>query len=83
MTQNKITLADIADSVSELDEEEQERYTLTDKGQTAMAEAYWRAKIAEEIRQNCMPICVCEECHTVREGAIVQMCIDTAKGIKK
>lgn len=80
MTENKISLADIADSVSELDEEEMERYTLTDAGHTALAEAYWRAKIAEEIRKNCMPSCVCEECNTVREGAIVEFCIEIALG---
>ena len=60
--------------------DQEERYIVTEAGHTALAEAYWRAKIAEEIKKNCMPICVCEECHTVREGAIVQMCIDTALG---
>ena len=84
MSKDKPSLADIAEAVSELDEEEMERkYVVTETGYTALAEAYWRAKIADEIRKSCMPICVCEACHTTREGAIVQMCIDTAMGIKK
>lgn len=30
---------------------EETGYTLTDKGQTALAEAYWRAKISKEIME--------------------------------
>ena len=62
---------------------EEDRYTITEAGHTALAEAYWRAKIADEIKKNCMPICVCEDCGTVREGAIVQRCIETALGKKR
>jgi len=84
MTQKKVTLADIAESVSELDEEEMEqKYTLTKAGESAVAEAYWRAKIAEEIRQNNWPICVCERCGNIQEGAIVDRCIETALGKRK
>ena len=83
MTEKKISLADIAESVSELDEEEAERYTVTEAGHTALAEAYWRAKIAEEIRKRCMPKCVCDQCTGLRDSAIVQYCIDTALGKKR
>lgn len=58
----------------------EERYELTNKGETALAEAYWRAKIAEEIKKNNLPICVCERCGNLAEGAIVQRCIETALG---
>lgn len=30
---------------------EETGYTLTDKGETALAEAYWRAKISKEIME--------------------------------
>lgn len=51
MSKDKPSLADIAEAVSELDEEEMERkYVVTEAGHTALAEAYWRAKIADEIQ---------------------------------
>ena len=59
---------------------ENDGYTLTDKGQTALAEAYWRAKIAEEIRRKIMPLCVCERCGNLQEGAIVERCIEAILG---
>jgi hypothetical protein len=42
---------------------EQERYVLTEK--------YWRTLIAAEIASGFMPLCVCEDCGTIREGALV------------
>ncbi len=51
MSEIKPSLADIAEAVSELDEEEMEtRYVPTEAGYTALAEAYWREKIAKEIQ---------------------------------
>jgi len=58
----------------------EEHYELTEKGNSAIAEAYWRAKIADEIRKKNMPICVCERCGNLQEGAIVERCIETALG---
>ena len=60
----------------------EERYELTEKGNTAIAEAYWRGVISEEIRKNFMPICVCERCGNLAEGAMVQRIIETIKGRK-
>lgn len=59
---------------------EEDGYSLTEKGHTALAEAYWRAKIANEIREKCMPLCVCHDCGTVKEAAIIDFCIETALG---
>lgn len=51
-------------------------YIVTDKGW----EVYWRNKIAEEVRQSHMPICVCEPCGTIATGAMVERIIKTIKG---
>jgi hypothetical protein len=51
-------------------------YLVTDKGW----EVYWRAKIAEEVRQSHMPICVCEPCGTIATGVMVERIIETIKG---
>jgi hypothetical protein len=51
-------------------------YVLTDKGW----EVYWREQIALEIQLNFMPICVCERCGNLHEGAMVQRIIETIKG---
>jgi len=51
-------------------------FLVTDKGW----EVYWRAKIAEEVRQSHMPICVCEPCGTIATGAMVERIIETIKG---
>lgn len=41
-----------------------------------MDEFALRRKIADEIRQKMMPICVCAQCGTERDGALVQRAID-------
>ena len=51
-------------------------YILTDKGW----EVYWRERIAQEVQQNFMPICVCERCGNLAEGAMVERIIQTIKG---
>ena len=51
-------------------------FTLTDKGW----EAYWRERIAQEVKKNHMPICVCERCGNIREGAMVERILETIKG---
>jgi hypothetical protein len=57
-------------------------YELTEKGHTALAEAYWRSVIAEEVRKKHLPICVCERCGNLAEGYIIQSVIETIKGKK-
>lgn len=42
----------------------EERYALTEK--------YWRTFIGWEITANFMPICVCENCGTIKEGALIE-----------
>jgi hypothetical protein len=47
---------------------EEERYALTEK--------YWRTLIASEITLGFMPICVCENCGTIREGALIARIVE-------
>lgn len=47
---------------------EEERYAVTEK--------YWRTLIASEITLGFMPICVCENCGTIREGALVARIVE-------
>ena len=47
---------------------EEERYALTEK--------YWRVLIAAEITAGFMPICVCENCGTVRDGALIERIVE-------
>lgn len=62
---------------------EEDTYVVTEAGHTALAEAYWRAKIAEEVRKQLMPQCVCEKCGNLKEGAIVERCLQAILGRTK
>jgi len=41
-----------------------------------------RKQIADEITKKMMPICVCERCNNLFEGALVQKAIDIVRGQK-
>lgn len=56
-----------------------EQVAITSKG----VEAYWRSKIAEEIRVAMMPLCVCDRCDNYAEAALVQKCIETIRDGRK
>ena len=48
-----------------------------------MNEDELRAKIAEQIRYEMMPLCVCAECGNELEGRLIQQAIDIILNCKK
>lgn len=47
-----------------------------------LLETILRKKIAEEIKANFMPICICEPCGTVATASLVQAIIDKVQDSK-